>query len=208
MMGRSVMFGSAAASLTLAAALSAVVSTTGAPQESRGLQPPIAFQGIADEAERSRMLFEEAGKVLTHPRCVNCHPAGDRPLQGNDSHPHVPHVRRGDGGMGVAGLRCSTCHQAENVDHASLPGHPLWHLAPIEMAWHGRSLAEICAQLKDPERNGGKTLAELQHHMAEDSLVGWGWQPGTGREPAPGDQATFGELIAAWIDTGAQCPDA
>ena len=32
-MGRSVMFGSAAVSLTLAAALSAVVSTTGAPQE-------------------------------------------------------------------------------------------------------------------------------------------------------------------------------
>ena len=207
-MGRSVTVGSAVVSLTLAAALSAVISTTGAPQENQGLQPPSAFQGIADETERSRTLFEEAGKVLTHPRCVNCHPAGDRPLQGNDSHPHVPHVRRGDGGMGVAGLRCNTCHQAENVDHAGLPGHPLWHLAPIEMAWHGRSLAEICAQLKDPERNGGKTLAELQHHMAEDSLVGWGWQPGTGREPAPGNQATFGELIAAWIDTGAQCPDA
>ncbi len=139
---------------------------------------------------------------------MNCHPAGDRPLQGNDSHPHIPHVRRGDGGMGVAGLRCNTCHQAQNVDHASLPGHPAWHLAPIEMAWHGRSLAEICAQIKDPERNGGKTLAELQQHMAEDSLVGWGWQPGAGREPAPGDQATFGELIAAWIDTGAHCPDA
>ena len=136
---------------------------------------------------------------------MNCHPAGDRPLQGNDSHPHIPHVRRGDGGMGVAGLHCNTCHQAQNVDHASLPGHPAWHLAPIEMAWHGRSLAEICAQIKDPERNGGKTLAELQQHMAGDSLVGWGWQPGAGREPAPGDQATFGDLIAAWIDTGAHC---
>lgn len=207
-MARPVNSGSAALPFVLAAGLAALVSTTAATQETADLKPPSAFQGIANEAERSRTLFEEAGKVLTHPRCVNCHPAGDRPLQGNDSHPHVPHVRRGDGGMGVAGLRCNTCHQTENVDHASLPGHPAWHLAPIEMAWHGRSLAEICAQIKDPERNGGKTLAELQQHMAEDSLVGWGWQPDAGREPAPGDQATFGELIAAWIDTGAHCPDA
>jgi hypothetical protein len=207
-MRRSATFGSATGSIALAAALAALVSTTAAPQETDDLKPPSAFQNIANEAERSRTLFEEAGKVLMHPRCVNCHPAGDRPLQGDDGHPHVPHVRRGDGGMGVAGLRCNTCHQVENVDHASLPGHAAWHLAPIEMAWHGRSLAEICAQIKDPERNGGKTLAELQQHMAEDSLVGWGWQPGAGREPAPGDQATFGELIAAWIDTGAHCPDA
>jgi hypothetical protein len=177
-------------------------------QQREELRAPSAFANIADREARSRALFTEAAKVIMNPRCVNCHPAGDRPLQGNDSHPHIPHVRRGDGGMGVAGLRCNTCHQTQNVDYASLPGHPAWHLAPIEMAWHGRSLAEICAQIKDPERNGGKTLAELQQHMAEDSLVGWGWQPGAGREPAPGDQATFGELIAAWIDTGAHCPDA
>jgi hypothetical protein len=201
-MGRSVIFGS-----TVLALAAAICASDGATQENGGLAPPAAFGGIADETERSQALFEEAGKVLTHPRCVNCHPAGDRPLQGDDSHPHVPHVRRGDGGMGVAGLRCNTCHQAENVDRARLPGHPEWHLAPIEMAWAGRSLAEICAQIKDPERNGGMTLAELQHHMAEDSLVGWGWHPDAGRAPAPGDQATFGALIAAWIDTGAHCPN-
>ena len=206
-MGRSVTLGSAVVSLTLAAALSAVISTTGAPQENQGLQPPSVFQGIATRPNgRARCSRRPAKFDATALRELS---SGRRsPVAGQRSHPHVPHVRRGDGGMGVAGLRCNTCHQAENVDHAGLPGHPLWHLAPIEMAWHGRSLAEICAQLKDPERNGGKTLAELQHHMAEDSLVGWGWQPGTGREPAPGNQATFGELIAAWIDTGAQCPDA
>jgi hypothetical protein len=42
--------------------------------------------------------------------------------------------------------------------------------------------------------------------MAQDDLVGWGWNPGRGRAPAPGDQATFGGLIRAWIDTGAACP--
>ena len=57
-----------------------------------------------------------------------------------------------------------------------MPGHPLWHLAPIEMAWQDRSLQQICEQIKDPARNGGKTLAELHEHMAEDSLVGWGWR--------------------------------
>ena len=44
------------------------------------------------------------------------------------------------------------------------------------------------------------------HHMAEDSLVGWGWNPGVGREPAPGTQKEFGALFKAWVDTGAVCP--
>jgi hypothetical protein len=42
--------------------------------------------------------------------------------------------------------------------------------------------------------------------MAEDSLVGWGWAPGAGREPAPGTQKEFGALIAAWAESGAACP--
>lgn len=147
-----------------------------------GLRPASAFDGIADERQRSVALFTEAGKVLTHPRCVNCHPAGDRPLQGEDGHPHVPHVRRGDGGIGVAGLRCAACHQAANFEAAGVPGHPEWHLAPIEMAWQGRSLGAICAQIKDPARNGELDMAGLVEHMAHDSLVGWGWTPGAGRD--------------------------
>jgi hypothetical protein len=42
--------------------------------------------------------------------------------------------------------------------------------------------------------------------MANDGLVGWGWHPGPGRDPAPGDQQTFGALAKAWIDSGAACP--
>jgi len=171
------------------------------------LRPVGAFNGIGDPAQRSVALFEEAGKVLQHPRCVNCHPAGDRPLQGDDGHLHIPAVQRGDGGLGVAGLRCTTCHGPANYDAAGVPGHPAWHLAPIEMAWEGLTLGQICAQVKDPARNGGKDMAELVEHMAEDSLVGWGWSPGAGREPAPGTQRAFGELIRAWADTGAVCPE-
>lgn len=175
-------------------------------QGSRELRPPSAFVGIPEDRLRSAALFVEAGRVLQHPRCVNCHPSGDRPLQGENGHPHQPSVRRGPDGHGVAGLRCRACHQAANYDAVGMPGHPNWHLAPASMAWQGRSVAEICAQIKDPARNGGHSLAEIVEHVAHDSLVGWAWSPGVGREPAPGTQETFGELIEAWVDTGAACP--
>ena len=120
--------------------------------------------------------------------------------------PHMPLVVRGVDNFGAVGMRCTTCHGPANFDAAGIPGNPQWHLAPIEMAWVGKSLGEICRQIKDPQRNGGKSMEELVHHMAEDSLVGWGWEPGVGREPAPGTQKEFGELIKAWSDTGAVCP--
>jgi hypothetical protein len=63
-------------------------------QTSNTLQAPAAFAAISDPAERSRAIFTEAAKVLTHPRCMNCHPATDRPLQGNDKHPHQPVATR------------------------------------------------------------------------------------------------------------------
>jgi hypothetical protein len=176
------------------------------PDPSSGLKPVGDFASIADEKQRSLALFGEAGKVIASARCMNCHPAGDRPAQGDDRHPHLPLVVRGIDGFGAVGMRCTTCHGPENFDPARLPGHPEWHLAPIEMAWAGKSLGEICEQIKDPKRNGGKSMDDLVHHMAEDSLVGWGWHPGAGRTPAPGTQAEFGALIKAWVDTGAACP--
>lgn len=175
------------------------------------LRPPSSFADMPDAAARSTALFNEAAKVITHPRCMNCHPATDRPLQGNDQRPHLPRVAGGEGGTGVPGLNCTACHGRENVTLVgtslrSVPGHPKWHLAPLEMAWEGKSLGAICEQIKDPARNGGRDLAALHDHMAKDDLVGWGWNPGAGREPAPGTQALFGEIVKAWIDTGAHCP--
>jgi hypothetical protein len=79
-------------------------------------------------------------------------------------------------------------------------------LAPIEMAWEGKSVGDICQQVKDRDRNGGRDLALLQAHVAKDDLIAWGWNPGAGRDPAPGTQDLAGQLIQAWIDTGAQCP--
>jgi hypothetical protein len=168
------------------------------------LQPLSAFVAIADDTQRARALFAEIGKVIQHPRCVNCHPRTDRPLQGEAGALHQPLVVRGAGGMGAAGMVCITCHNADNF--RNVPGHPRWHLAPAEMAWEGKSLTAICEQIKDRERNGGKTLAELGAHMANDTLVAYGWSPPAHLEPAPGNQQQFGQLFHAWLEAGAHCP--
>jgi hypothetical protein len=186
-----------------------------APAQNRlELRAPSAFSDIAEAPARSRALFSEAAKVIMHPRCMNCHPAGDAPTQGNDMHAHAPPAARGADGAGVPGNTCSACHSDRNVDilagqqtsFRSIPGHPRWHLAPIEMAWQGKSAGDICRQLKDPQRNGGRNLELLQEHLANDDLVAWGWKPGSGLDPVPGTQAVLGDLIRAWIDSGAECP--
>jgi hypothetical protein len=173
------------------------------------LATPESFAAITDTAARSAALFAEIGKVLTHPRCVNCHPAGDRPLQGEQGRLrlHQPPVQRGVDGHGLPALRCSVCHQQANFDPGRVPGHSMWHLAPIEMAWEGRTLGQICTQLKDRARNGGRSVDEIVHHIATDTLVGWAWAPGYGRKPAPGTQKAVGELLEAWARTGAVCPN-
>ena len=131
-----------------------------------------------------------------------------------DERSGLPQVTRGTDGGAVPGNTCGACHMDRNVPifagqqttFQSMPGHPRWGLAPIEMAWEGKSMGEICRQIKDPQRNGGRDLALLHEHLAHDDLVGWAWKPGPGRDPAPGTQERLGELVQAWIDTGAACP--
>jgi hypothetical protein len=173
---------------------------------SNTLASPDSFASISDTGARSAAMFTELGKVLTHPRCVNCHPASDRPHQTDASRLHQPPVARGPDGHGTETMRCSICHGNANFDPGRMPGHPEWHLAPREMAWEGKSIAEICAQITDPARNGGRKVEDLIHHIGEDTLVGWAWHPGFGRSPAPGTQAEAGALVEAWVKSGAACP--
>jgi hypothetical protein len=173
---------------------------------SNTLAAPESFAAITDAEQRSAALFTELGKVLTHPRCLNCHPAGDRPHQGDSGRTHQPPVERGADGHGLAAMRCSICHQSANFAPGRMPGHPEWHLAPREMGWEGKTLGEICVQVKDPARNGGRSLQDLVHHIGDDTLVGWAWAPGFGRRSAPGTQQQAKALVAAWIETGAACP--
>lgn len=190
---------------TLASALT-VACGQSEPDAAQGLAGPSAFAEVAAGEARATALFTEAAKVIQHPRCVNCHPAGDSPFQGDGSRPHRPPVVRGPGNFGVPGMQCNACHQVRNFDPARIPGAPNWSLAPREAAWEGLDAGAICEQIKDPTRNGDLSLEQIVEHMEKDPLVGWAWAPGRGRQPAPGSQEIFGALIAAWVEEGAACP--
>src|SRR5262245_62706460 len=113
-----------------ASLLTAVV--TNAASRHGSLKTPEDFANIPDEKARSVALFEEAGKVILDPRCANCHPAGDRPHQGDDSRMHQPPITRRADNQGAAAMRCTTCHGHSNCERA--PGNPRWKMAPIEMS--------------------------------------------------------------------------
>jgi hypothetical protein len=158
----------------------------------------------------SSAAFLQVYRVLTSPRCQNCHPAGDAPLQGDDSHEHLQNVKRGKDGHGVYGMRCDACHQAKNIAGEHMPpGNPKWALPPPEqkMVFVGRSPGELCRQLKDPKQNGGRTLAMLLDHVANDDLVGWAWNPGDGRTPPPLSRVETAAQMKVWAEGGAACPD-
>jgi hypothetical protein len=173
---------------------------------SPALAAPESFASIGDTEKRSAAIFTELGKVLTNPRCTNCHPAGDRPHQGDNARLHQPPVTRGVDGHGLEAMRCNSCHQQANFEPGRMPGHPAWHLAPREMAWEGKTVGEICEQIRDPARNGGRKVEDLIDHIGKDTLVGWAWNPGFGRSPVPGTQEQAGALVEAWVKTGAACP--
>lgn len=162
-------------------------------------------------APAAAQTFEPIHEVLSHPRCVNCHVGADGiPLQGGDDGPAVPHaqnIRAGESRMGIETIPCETCHRAQNsaLPHGA-PGVEGWALAPVEMQWAARSAGAICRQLKDPRRNGGRTLEEVAEHVGHDPLVVWGWAPGPGREPVPGTPAEAGAAVLAWAAAGAPCP--
>src|ERR1700751_1364696 len=62
----------AAAIMGFAVAVHAPLSAaTESPNASDGLRDPAGFGSISDTAERSRAIFTEIGKLLTHPRCMN-----------------------------------------------------------------------------------------------------------------------------------------
>lgn len=162
------------------------------------------------DANASREAFLQVYKVLVSPRCQNCHPAGDSPLQGDDSHVHMQNVKRGNDGHGVYGMHCDTCHQERNLPGEHLPpGNAKWALPPPEhkMVFVGRSPAQLCRQLKDPKQNGSRNLQQLWDHVAHDDLVGWGWDPGPGRTLPPLSRPDTAAQMKIWIDGGAACPE-
>ncbi|HEX7904115.1 MAG TPA: hypothetical protein VF487_09570 [Chitinophagaceae bacterium] len=158
--------------------------------------------------EESANAFNEVYKVLMHPRCMNCHPSGDAPLQGDDSHIHVQNVTRGPDGKGLYAMKCSNCHQSENVAGLNMPpGNPNWHLPPanMKMIFQGRTPAQLARQLKDPKQTG-KSMTQLLEHVEHDKLVLGGWNPGDGRTLPPMSHEEFAKNFREWIEKGAAIP--
>jgi hypothetical protein len=157
-------------------------------------------------------LYMQMHEVLSHPRCVNCHPRDDAPKQGLDQHVHTPPITRGPQDHGPLGLSCAACHNDANYDPARVPGAPNWHLAPASMAWEGKSAGELCRSLIDRSKNGNRDLQATVKHLTEDKLVAWGWEPGIGlngkpREHVPVPKADFNSIVFAWAESGGACPD-
>jgi hypothetical protein len=163
--------------------------------------------------EQGLVAFETVRSVLQHPRCQNCHPAGDAPLQGEEGRVHAMNIQRGPAGRGMVGAECTTCHGPANP-----PSNYGLHIPPgVAEGWHmpkpeeklvfvGMAPGPLCEQLKDPARNGGKDMAALRAHL-DTPLVTWGWEPGFGRTPVAVPRARF---LAAWEDwaaAGAPCPN-
>jgi mono/diheme cytochrome c family protein len=156
----------------------------------------------------SQKAFLQVYKVLMSPRCMNCHPSGDVPLQGDDNHLHPQGVKRGPEGKGLYALKCSNCHQTENTPGLNMPpGADGWHLPPANMrlVFQGRSPHDLAMQLKNRSQNGNKSLHDLIEHMNTD-LVKWGWEPGDGRSIPPLSYAEFVDQFKIWIDKGAVVP--
>lgn len=152
--------------------------------------------------------FAKVYSVLMSPRCVNCHPKGDVPLQGEDSHLHVMSPKRGKDGKGLYAMKCANCHQLENTSgpHAP-PGNPNWHLPPadMKMVFEGRSAHDLAKQLTDPKQNGNKDIKKLIEH-ADDGLVLAGWKPAQGYKLPPLSHKEFKEAWITWLENGAYAP--
>jgi len=98
------------------------------------------------------------------------------------------------------------------------PTHaPFWALAPAEMAWESApgvafTGPELCAQLKDPNRNGHRELSDILEHLKHEPLVNWAFNPGTrpngeARTTPPISHDGLIQAFQQWIAEGAPCPN-
>ncbi len=159
--------------------------------------------------------WQQLYSVMSHPRCINCHTAGEYPQQGDDRHRHLFNVVRGADGRGVAALQCATCHQSSNADSTGMPGAPEWRLAPLSVKWQDANdnilpSSAVCKTVTDRRRNGGLDgPALVKHHETE--LVQWAWRPGlrndgTARSVPPISYQQFMAATHKWVQAGMPCP--
>jgi len=155
--------------------------------------------------------FDKVMAVVMHKRCINCHPAGDTPRQGEDSHLHYFDVERGSDNHGLVGYTCNSCHTDENNDFSGVPGAPHWAIAPQSMSWEGKTRTQVANLMMDPATNGNRSHTDILKHLTEDELVLWAWDPGINeegieRERPPTPKEDFIQAVKEWISSGAIIP--
>jgi hypothetical protein len=176
---------------------------------------PAGFISKEDGLKHWQKFFE----VASHPRCVNCHVGpNNTPMWSGKSYgktrPHGMSVTAGRSRIGAETVLCSACHtqlKRSNVKANAMPHTPpkvvaIWRLEPVSAEWFGKISRHICEQIKDPERNGKRSIRDVAAHFEHDKVLRWAWSPGGHREPAPRTlQETMDDLMK-WAAAGAPCP--
>ncbi len=192
--------------VTLALAVPAL-----AEGENVTINPPAPGTVSIDEGMQAWLRIYE---VASHPRCSNCHVGADnRPMWSGPSYgtarPHGMNVNAGESRIGAEYVLCSSCHAyregVNDAPHAAPQVAMNWQLAPVEAEWFGKSSQDICNQLRDPARNGGRDFAELASHLDHDLILHWAWNPGGGRQPAPYSLQDHVNDVLAWGVAGYPC---
>lgn len=189
--------------------------TLGSPAHAEGenvtIDAPAAGSISREEGMEAWLRIYE---VASHPRCSNCHVGSDNtPMWSGPSYgkarPHGMNVNAGDSRIGAEYVQCSTCHAyregVNDMPHAAPQVAMNWQLAPVEAEWFGKSSVDICNQLRDPERNGGRDFNEIASHLDHDLILHWAWNPGGGREPAPFSLQEHVNDVLAWGVAGYPC---
>lgn len=177
------------------------------------INPPAVGSVTVEEGLQAWARIYE---VTSHPRCSNCHVgATNRPMWSGPTYgktrPHGMNINAGDSRIGAEYVPCATCHALRetgdnDMPHAAPQVAMNWQLAPVEAEWFGKSTAEICAQLSDTERNGGRDFLEIANHLDHDLILHWAWRPGGGREPAPYSLQEHVNDVLSWGVAGMPCP--
>ena len=195
-------------------ALAMVLFVTGvAMAEIEIAPPPEGSVSRADGLEAWGRIYE----VTSSPRCSNCHVGADNvpmwsgPSYGANPRPHGMNINAGDSRIGAEYVQCSSCHawreeaDLNDMPHAAPQVAADWRLAPVEAEWFGKTSVEVCEQLRDPERNGGRGYEDLARHLDHDVILHWAWNPGGGREPAPYSLQNHVNDVLIWGVAGMPC---
>ncbi|WP_306144707.1 hypothetical protein [Roseibium sp. MMSF_3412] len=204
-------------SVCIAVLACAVASTSAEEKGNTGSDTAFPTERVTQEMGLT--AWAKIHAVASHPRCTNCHVGADNvPLwtrnPGDPPRAHGMAVNAGESRIGAEGLSCRTCHQTSKrpnqVSNAAPHTGMHWQLAPKEMQWTGKSSTEICKQLRDPDRNGGRDADGLVEHILDDmketGFITWAFNPGGNREPAPGGLRAHLQDMALWTAAGMPCP--